>query len=571
MRIDYEKRPVLLTSRIKDMARCTCGKMFGVKKKTCPSCGEVFDKEFAACFENRTNKISYFNLGTGMFINEDSIKISLLMSSLRYENYKLYVSEDCYRLCIKYNIKTRMSYLYEQPITIKGANCSKREFKFNFMNITQPALDWYYDVKLPTQLIDDFFNALGLENDMQDKRLSIYDLAWVNRIQEKTSTCLREKEYYKKIRFEYDSAKNTLRYTKKELNILEGKNENEIKNIGFTNDLIAFSEESIQTRHERLKKDLKEDELRYKKARYYYNKTRRCYKTLRWDDAFLKERFYYYCDLENIKTDTIEEKYLKYYFQYPKALASHETIHQLFKNQDIIKNAISSKQVNQLNFGVKEKDIESIYEVFKTEKRVFDKLRASNSASGNYGYLIKDTAAMIKRLYDLGVTNFKTKGKLRDLHDSATRALRRYESAKYQFPAVESFNDYNENNYTIKQALDSNTLWDIGDDMNICVGGYGEYCDKYGSVIAYILDKKERFVGCLEFKLIENNYVLVQAKSFSNNLLKKSLQELVVNFCKKRGHQINTWDIKIEKSNHTLIKKENLGDIEEWDDAYMPF
>lgn len=546
MKIQYEKRPTMAQTFSRDLARCTCGKMFDAKKKVCPSCNKVFDKNFAAVVDRRTTK--FFNIASTMFVDEDTVKISLVMAFLRYDEYKLFVSEECFRLCFKYHIKTRMSYMYEQPIFENGVNQSTREFKYKFVNITQPIDSYYFDIKLPPELIDDFFNKLGIENDRKEIPLSPLDLAWVNRIQDKTSTCLREKEYFNRISSRFAEVKDKLNYKKKELAAYLSDDKEKIRHFSHFKDL---SGDNIKKEIIKLQETIQNDTLnQFKKARRLYNKCKKYYKTLEYDEAFMRERFEFYCDSSSVKADSLDPKYLKEYFQYPKAIVSAELIQSLFTNTDLIKNLIKYENINYLWAKFKPEEIKAIYDVFKTEKRVYDKIISCDSG---FNYLMNDTTKMIKQLEVKGI-KLKTKGKLKDLHDKATRALRKCTNSVYRYESLAFFEDYQEDNYVIKQALDSNTLWDIGDGMNICVGSYEKYCIESETVIAYILDDKKNYVGCLEFQMEYSDfgnkaYMLVQAKGYSNNRLSKKLQNMVLNYCEERNLKVNCYDIRIKRAN----------------------
>lgn len=131
----------------------------------------------------------------------------------------------------------------------------------------------------------------------------------------------------------------------------------------------------------------------------------------------------------------------------------------------------------------------------------------------------------------------------KDVKD-AQRRLRMQEPFKME---EEVFNLEN-NDITI--ALNEYELSTIGNEMHICVGGYGNDVRNHNCRIAYIKDNDE-FVACLELRMAKKDkkvtYELRQAKLKYNNLVgtNEKYYNIVYDWCNKNDIKINTYDMEM--------------------------
>ena len=105
-------------------------------------------------------------------------------------------------------------------------------------------------------------------------------------------------------------------------------------------------------------------------------------------------------------------------------------------------------------------------------------------------------------------------------------------------------------NKDITIALNEYELSTIGNEMHICVGGYGNNVRHHNCRIAYIKDNNE-FVACLELRMAKKNkkisYELRQAKLKYNNLVgtNEKYYNIVSDWCNENNIEINTNDMQV--------------------------
>lgn len=92
--------------------------------------------------------------------------------------------------------------------------------------------------------------------------------------------------------------------------------------------------------------------------------------------------------------------------------------------------------------------------------------------------------------------------------------------------------------YTFEPALDTDSLFDCGEKMDICVGSYWRWCLDGETSICY-MKKDNDYVVCLEVR----NGVLNQAKLYHNSYPDKELSDTIRKWCNANDINANCYDL----------------------------
>lgn len=487
------------------MIYCGCKNRFKLTSDHCPYCGTKFT-EYNAVFisnnrwEEREKKLAgfkWFNSTSIMFVDENKIKISLFMLSLRYvvgAHYPM-MGECAFSLNIRYDIKKRTAVAYT-----KNVSCSDdiwEDVKLpRFLNFTQPCgckVD-RYDIVLPDEMVADFCKIIGVEKP--DKPIGVTELAWLNRTRVTLNEAMRENY------------------------ILSS----------FINRMQFRYEESAIIYYKKISDKMK----RYLKSRK---------KTKDYDECI----FLALCKTHRADINIIPNNLIKYYYMNPVALRYVDMHLKLYKNRDVCINAILNEvESGSMSYMVSSK-ADVICEVFDSDIKIYNKVK------GNSEYImLADTARMIKDIRKAGYT-FKTKGSLQKLHDEAWK-MSLYASVPRGliFENVKQDKSITIGNYNFNYAKSSDELIDISMKMNHCVATYYSACQR-STKIVYATDKKDNMVACLEISKRRNSFCnespndtyvyLNQAKGHSNSKTSIHIQKLILEFCNMNNITISTCDI----------------------------
>lgn len=158
----------------------------------------------------------------------------------------------------------------------------------------------------------------------------------------------------------------------------------------------------------------------------------------------------------------------------------------------------------------------------------------SNFDTGNY---IKDTALMFFMFKERGmVRNEHFKGDIKKIHNLLSRDYKKIRNENKILEYDDSLYSLNDkiDEFSFILAKDTYELIDIGQELHICVGSYGERAAAKRLIIVKMM-KGNEYVGCIE--LSPNGKVLNQAKACFNNLLEERKAEALKAWVEK--HEID--------------------------------
>lgn len=159
----------------------------------------------------------------------------------------------------------------------------------------------------------------------------------------------------------------------------------------------------------------------------------------------------------------------------------------------------------------------------------------STSAVESY---IKDTALMFFMFKERNmVRNEYFKGDLKKIHDVLSRDYKKIRVENKELNYSDEIYLLNDkiDDFSFILAKDTYELIDIGQELHICVGSYGERAAS-GKLIIVKMIKGNEYVGCIE--LSPDGKSLHQAKACFNNLLEEKKAEALKAWVEK--HEINT-------------------------------
>lgn len=475
------------------MIRCECGKKFKKRKgkNICPKCGNEITPETTVILSG-PRKLIWFNTSTVMFIDDDKITISMILLSLYRNSHQYYpeVGEYAFRLRVRYDIKKRTAIAYTRNLRCDKNMWERVKLPVRFLNFTQPCMSKIddYDIVLPDELVEEFCKIIGVKKPK--KLIGVKELAWLNRTRLPYEEAMRE--YF----------------------ILNQFNDMKFREKYYGSD---------------------EEFLFYKRI---VDKVKRYLRSFKKPKDYDKSVFEALCRSMSVKVETIPKNLIKYYYKNPVAICFADIHSSLFKNRDVRINAILNETESSSKFYNcnSPERIETIQKVFGNEVNILKKLKGN----GDYSMLY-DTAKMIKEIREKE-HKFKTKGKLEELHRKAVRTyMKVFVPRGIVFKNTQNLEDIKIGSYTFIYAKMSDDLIDVGDEMDICVASYYNYCENYGTKIVYVRNVKGRAVACLE---IDRRNNLVQAKSRSNTKIPVAIQKAILEFSIQKKIYISTRDIQ---------------------------
>lgn len=220
-----------------------------------------------------------------------------------------------------------------------------------------------------------------------------------------------------------------------------------------------------------------------------------------------------------------------------------------FKNQDVVLNFISNKQ-EHLFYLMKEIEYSNTEEgkaAFKFLKKIL-KLKGEAQAlkyltscsSENLRGIIIDTALMFVTFEKRKMMkNDYLKGTINQTHNVLARDFVKIRKLNCPIEYSKKEKELNDeiDGYTFTLAKDTYELIDIGQEMGICVGSYGDKAVRKDCIIVKMM-QGDKYVGCIE--LAPNIIDLRQAKACFNNVLQENKAEALKKWVKK--HKISGTD-----------------------------
>lgn len=179
----------------------------------------------------------------------------------------------------------------------------------------------------------------------------------------------------------------------------------------------------------------------------------------------------------------------------------------------------------------------------KTYAIIKDKILASRRS------IVIDTIRMyhhIKKNNPELLNGFEFSGSFKELHDKIMIVYRKSTSTnkKFSYSKTVIKNMYFENdNYILTLALNTDELNLIGNTMNICVGSYGKDVWKKKTHIVSIKDKKaDKYVACIQLDAIFET--VIQAKAPYNKKVEGEVLNFVEQWIDSKNLKIKTCDLQ---------------------------
>lgn len=160
---------------------------------------------------------------------------------------------------------------------------------------------------------------------------------------------------------------------------------------------------------------------------------------------------------------------------------------------------------------------------------------------------------VVKQKQPLEDSQLIGKRNVKNIHDFVMGIYRKLYIKNIEIPHTknEKARECSVDNYEIKLAKNTHELSDIGDEMSICVGSYGQACLDKKCTIYYLRDtNKNSYVGCIEVK--GNN--VVQAKGKYNCRLQDEHYEVVMNWIQENKLIIDTIDLRVYKPDKIVFE-----------------
>jgi hypothetical protein len=156
----------------------------------------------------------------------------------------------------------------------------------------------------------------------------------------------------------------------------------------------------------------------------------------------------------------------------------------------------------------------------------------------------------------LNTEHLNEKKSIEELHNYLQRNLlkARHKNRKITYTDEEKNLEFETEDYRIVLARDSHELLDIGEDLNICVGSYGQSAAAKNCIIALLYLKGDNVPAvCIEIR----NKSIVQAKMAYNQKPYKDLRNQIENWAKNWGLKINTRDLIADKNDFDIDIDQN--------------
>ena len=178
----------------------------------------------------------------------------------------------------------------------------------------------------------------------------------------------------------------------------------------------------------------------------------------------------------------------------------------------IVKNGcldISSDNMKFMRWAINGRDANSIYHLVK-------------SALHHQHHLLFDSARMYKELVDTDYELPQNVGTLKELHDelSVLNNKRRHSNLVIKYSEDEKNLEMDCGEYSFRLAKDTDSLYDIGKELSICVGSYGrDAAAKRCTIVT--MSRDDKCVACIELSVKKKEMVMRQLKGRFNHTVKE--------------------------------------------------
>ena len=135
-------------------------------------------------------------------------------------------------------------------------------------------------------------------------------------------------------------------------------------------------------------------------------------------------------------------------------------------------------------------------------------------------FLLSDSVRMYEGIPKTHLPN--NNGNIKELHDALVVVDRklRFANKEIELTETEKSLEMDKSGYSFKLAKDTDTLYDIGKAMGICVGSYGHDAVAKRCTIM-TMSKDDRYVACIELRVNKKAVQMVQLKSRFNHTVKE--------------------------------------------------
>ena len=149
-------------------------------------------------------------------------------------------------------------------------------------------------------------------------------------------------------------------------------------------------------------------------------------------------------------------------------------------------------------------------------------------------YLIIDSSRMLHGLKSANMQPARAVGNLKEVHDALAVLdhKRKYGNKEIEYSDVEKALEIDLGEYSFRLAKDTDSLYDIGKTMGICVGSYSNRAAAKACTIL-TMQKAEKYVACIELRVRNRDVSMAQLKSKYNHTVAEI--EPVVEWVQKTG------------------------------------
>jgi len=223
-----------------------------------------------------------------------------------------------------------------------------------------------------------------------------------------------------------------------------------------------------------------------------------------------------------------------------------DVLYRLATDYDIVRK-ITNCYTSDYRFG------QSRTEMYRRVRVIFRQmLKAANSETVTYARIknstrpsmsLKDTVSMytkIRKQNPMLIPGDLFAGKdLRQVHDKLSDIVNILKEESQEIPYTERERNYEASygEYQISLAESTSELQVIGNEMHICVGGYGIVAMNKSSTILTFKDKNGSYVACIE---LNRKGRLVQAKGHGNRLLHDEVAKILKQWVEEKNIKCQT-------------------------------
>ena len=154
-------------------------------------------------------------------------------------------------------------------------------------------------------------------------------------------------------------------------------------------------------------------------------------------------------------------------------------------------------------------------------------------------YHLRDSARMYAQALAAGVTTIDNSGNIREIHD---RIMHEYNRMRFRnrvisYDKTEKRFEQTVDDYQFILAEDTDRLYDIGNNLRICVGSYGENAvAKRCTIIT--MQKDNNYVACIELRKQQGQWYMNQLKAKFNHTVQEI--EPVIKWVESTGIKVDT-------------------------------